>query len=97
MGYQIQYGQTMVKRKVIDHETDVNKPPLVKWIIISMVILVAVFLGNSGYLDFIIPGDKDITTAAFSAMIKDVQEGESINEAITAFCLEILDNGNAAN
>lgn len=40
--------------------------------------------------EFLIPGDPDDTCAAFSRMITNLQSGDSIGNAITTFCSEII-------
>ena len=43
-------------------------------------------------MDFLIPGDQKVTKHAFYSMINQVQQGENIAGAISAFCEEILIN-----
>ena len=92
MGYKIQYGHTMTKTFLRESERKNIRIPSIKWIIIACVLLLAVYLSGAGYLDFLIPGNKEVTAAAFSAMVEDVQNGKHVNTAFTEFCLEILDN-----
>lgn len=92
MSYQIQYGQTMTKTVIAETRNNAKRSPAIKWIGFSCVLLFVVFLGSAGYLDFLIPGDKEVTTAAFESMVEDVRAGESVKDAVAAFCLEILDS-----
>lgn len=97
MGYQIQYGQTMKRKIIFDQKKKTNSSMSIKLVILGLLITLSIFLGNSGYLDFMIPGNKEATTAAFESMIQDVQNGENVKEAITAFCLEILEGSNSVS
>ena len=40
--------------------------------------------------EVLIPGDPVITAAALDGMVEDLRNGDSIIEAITAFCREIM-------
>ena len=44
----------------------------------------------------LIPGDAQVTKNAFSFMLEQIQTGEPIEEAVSAFCREIIKNGNQA-
>ena len=44
-------------------------------------------------LRFLIPGDPDVTAAAFSEMVERVEMGEPLRESLLAFCREIIVNG----
>lgn len=46
--------------------------------------------------NFIIPGDDDVTQAAFAEFGNSLKEGVGIGEALTTFCQEIIDNANIA-
>ena len=96
MAYQIRYGQTMTKQPIRERKKAGKKTPALKWIALCLALLVVVFLGNSGYLDFLIPGDNAVTTAAFESMVTHVREGVTVRDAFTEFCLQIL-NGAQAN
>ncbi len=96
MAYQVRYGQTMIKQPIRERMRAGRKTPALKWIALCLILLVAVFLGNSGYLDFLIPGDNAVTTAAFESMVTHVREGVAVKDAFTEFCLQIL-NGAQTN
>lgn len=40
-----------------------------------------------------IPGDDKITSEAFSKLVTDLKDGNSMKNAITAFCETVLNNG----
>lgn len=89
MAYQIQYGKPSKKERL----ACIQNPKKLKiglYITVFLILLSIGLLGRLGKLDFLIPGDKQITKEAFHAMVEEVREGESVKEAITAFCEEIL-------
>lgn len=91
MGYRIQYGKITRMERVASPQAS-KKAAVVKTVIVVGVLVIAAFLGRLGFLDFLIPGDKEVTKEAFHAMLEDVREGEDVKTAITAFCAEILEN-----
>lgn len=93
MGYRIRYGQTAVKEVIAQKQLQKEKKMSLKWIAVACVMTAITILGKTGCLDFLIPGDKEVTRQAFSSMVENVREGENVKTAITAFCMEILNNG----
>ena len=91
MGYRIQYGKT-TKFENTASPLVVKKVAVVKTAVAVGILMLIVLLGNFGFLDFLIPGDKEVTKEAFCAMLEDVREGDDVKTAITTFCAEILDN-----
>ncbi len=41
-------------------------------------------------IDCLVPGDTKITTAAVECFLRDVKQGEALDEAVTAFCEVVL-------
>ena len=62
-----------------------------RWVSAAIILLALTMLSRSGYLDFLIPGDKTVTKQAFVSFVNDVSEGEGMKNAFTAFCQEVLD------
>ena len=97
MGYRIQYGQTMTKEEIKEPVDTKRMKPLLAIILLICIVFFFIFLGGTETLrDCFIPGDPEITEAAVKMFIEDVREGESIGDAITAFCLEIIDNADVS-
>lgn len=90
MGYRIQYGQTIIKVPLCETSCKRKATIPMKWIAAGCILLALMLLGRAGCLDFLIPGDTEITKHAFSSMVEEVREGEDVKTAITAFCVEIL-------
>ena len=65
---------------------------------VGIICLSLLTLGYFGMdkLQFLLPGEPSVTAAALDNMTNSLQEGETLQEAITAFCREILDNAQKA-
>ena len=89
MAYRIQYGKASKKeRTALLHSS--KKFYILKWGLAAAVVVLISLLGRFGFLDFLIPGDRDITKSAFQTMVEDVREGEHVKDAVIAFCEEII-------
>lgn len=69
-----------------------------KWLMIALAAIVALFViqkvdKTKEIKSLLIPGDPEVTAAAFSTMLENIREGEGVGDAVTAFCLEIISNG----
>jgi len=93
MGYKIQYDpQSNYK-----FPANMTRPLLKKWcvgaILLTFLVVGTVIAGNNGMLKNILyPGDPDVTSAALREMLSDIRAGESVKEAVTEFCIEIIEN-----
>ena len=47
---------------------------------------------HEAVVEWLIPGNKAVTRAAFSQLVEDLRGGESFSQAMSAFCLEILED-----
>lgn len=95
MGYHIQYGKTIVRTAILSPSIDKKKRPI--WILILLVITVLGYTIQSNrdiLRDYILPGDPEITAAAFGSLVDGIRQGENFGDAVTAFCLEIIENAN---
>ena len=93
MGYSIQYAPDLNIKYKAHKSTQINKK---RFFILSacLIIVTALFFGKvRNFLwELWIPGDADVTVAAFSEMLADVQQGTSVSKAVQDFCKEILKN-----
>lgn len=90
MSYQIQYES----EKNRQYPIKTNRLSVKRIVITATIaVLVICLLSSPSFKRFIIPGDPKITGAAFSRMIDDLQNGDTVGEAITTFCREIVHNG----
>lgn len=63
-------------------------------ILVGIGICIVAYYGliNSGILRYLIPGDAAVTTAAFSFMVEEIKAGETVGNAVFAFCKEVVSN-----
>lgn len=90
MAYRITYG-AMSFRKRLKQIRGTKQFYRIKYALLTAVATVSVLLGRFGVFDFLIPGDKEVTTTAFYNMIDDIGNGETIVEAFTTFCEVIVE------
>lgn len=88
MAYMIQYQPEddsrypPVKRKA-------DRRHIAMWMIGVVTVLIC-FLFGGEILDFLIPGDPEITKAAVAGIVEDLRNGMPITDVIDSFCGEIL-------
>lgn len=49
--------------------------------------------GRDRLRQVLLPGEETLTEAAFQDMMGDIRAGETLGDALTAFCREIVENG----
>jgi len=71
-----------------------------RWIAIGCTCLVlaasAVIWKYEAIRTFFLPGDPEVTAAAFGELVNCLRSGEDFREAVTAFCIEVLENAQIA-
>lgn len=93
MAYQINYGAPQPK----EYKRGLRKTR-VKLVAVGVLFLLVlgirlVFPGTGKKLrEFLLPGMTGETVAAFQVMVEDVRTGTSFEDAVTAFCREIIAN-----
>lgn len=89
MGYKIKYGNATQKTKITYTSSHYFRIALVA--LTSLVIIFAILsVGKDTLRTYFIPGNPDVTQAAFSQMITDLSNGESLGDAFVVFCKEII-------
>ena len=90
MGYQIQYGETMVKTYIPEGIT-ISSWKCIKRFMIIVLIFTAIFLGSRKEVqNFLLPGNGEVTRNAISKMVSNLKEGEPLGTSIEAFCVDIV-------
>ena len=93
MSYRVEYG---VSGESVFINTDKLRRKKQSGRIICAMLVVAILvygIVNGWIWDFLFPGHNEITKAAAENMIAEIQEGEPVADAVTAFCKEIVQNG----
>lgn len=91
MSYRIVYGPDRQKPKQrIDFRRHI--PMFVGIMALCLAVLLHFTGAAAGFKQFLLPGDAAVTEAALEAMIAEIQSGESFTDAVTAFCVEIVEN-----
>ena len=86
MAYQIRYEDTAVIKKTKPQQKIISA-----WIVsLCVVALLAGSLRLESVQNFLIPGDPEVTKAAFSAFTRNLENGDSFTDAATAFCRQII-------
>ena len=92
MGYQIRYDAIGIQNRK-------GRDKLRGWIAsICVLLLIAGAItvktvGLTWVQEVLLPGDPDVTAAALEGMVEDLRQGDSLGQAIRAFCEEIIANG----
>ena len=88
MGYQIQYEPGKNRKYPTKSPKNSNAT---RAVVITMILVVCLGVGlRTGWL---IPGDPQVTKAAFSDMVDMLRGGHSVQDSLSAFCTEVLEHG----
>ena len=91
MAYQISYGPVKTKHPVA------RRAKTGRWLLLTLcaaALVVGLQVSEVGKTvwNWILPGDPQVTGAALDTMVEELKEGNSVGEAVTAFCREIIEN-----
>ena len=89
MGYRIEYDSGRKKKFSVK-----QKRLVPAWLILSALGAAALLLFGRRLTYLLLPGDPDVTAAALSEMAFGLKEGQSLSEAVSAFCREIVTHAN---
>ena len=92
MGYTIQYGPAG-KAEAAWHAKRRKKSGVILAVCVLAVAFVAIVLSGDfeQIKNYLIPGDLEVTKAAFAQFTENIRQGDTVGDAITAFCREIID------
>lgn len=94
MGYKIIYGDG--PRRADDKAESGNRIRiLTATCLLMFCILVRMFWPEGTMLlrDVVLPGEQTVTEAAFETFLSGIRTGSSFQDALTAFCTEVIHNG----
>lgn len=93
MGYRVEYDISG-KRVFVNTDKEKRRKRLARFVCILSVMAVLVHgIVDRWIWDFLFPGYNDSTVDAAENMIAQIREGAPIGDAVTAFCKEIIQNG----
>ena len=92
MSYRVSYNPELsaLYPQKMPHIRKISKSFVV--IGLAMALTAGAFLRDNIF-HVLIPGDPEVTAAAFSAMVERVEMGEPLRESLLVFCQEIIVNG----
>lgn len=93
MAYRIIYGEGTIRKQIIKLTPRKWKAGLLGVIAAVLAVSMMVPQARLWIRDLLLPGDEDITAAALEGMASDLSSGETVREAVEAFCKEILAGG----
>ena len=93
MGYRISYENGGIRTRISPPKNIGRKRFLFFGAVFALAIFMIAFHQSSRVRRFFLPGNKAVTEAAVTELVESVQRGEHFEDAITAFCKQIIDNG----
>ena len=93
MGYRVVYGKTLEKTQFKDKKQQTTKQIAV-WAVALFAAIGICWIGWShpDIRHYLLPGDPEITGEALDQLIDNIKDGDSLSDAVTAFCKEIIDS-----
>ena len=52
----------------------------------------SLIIAKTGWMQYLIPGDPEVTVEAFSTMVEQIETGTPVGESLRSFCKEIIAN-----
>lgn len=93
MAYIINYECTSVTKERNKSERKISNKAFLVATLISLIVLVWVITPvRVAVLDRFLPGKGEVTRKAVDQFVSDVKNGDSVKEAFTDFCFEIINN-----
>jgi hypothetical protein len=93
LGYSLKYEQGVVKTTFNENKIKIDKKRITITVLGCVIVAILMLSGKSNEMrEYIFPGNADVTEAALNTLITDIKDGESLGDAISAFCKEIYIN-----
>ena len=92
MGYAIQYTTGTAKKYPLKRKIRLHKKKTVL-AVCGVIAVLAALMQISAVRRLLLPGDPVITERAIVKMVDELQAGEGLQEAVTAFCREVIQGG----
>ena len=89
VSYMIEYEPH--KKSLYPCRKRIKRNNSVKIIFCMTLLLIGVFVCRSESVrEWLIPGDAQVTSEAFTTMITELREGETMGDAVAAFCVQVI-------
>ena len=93
MSYRIEYRSGGELRKSWKPKRPIGRVAVVICVLSLVAGALAIkHTGLSWVKTVLLPGDPAVTAAALENMVENIRDGESLVDAVTAFCREIIEN-----
>lgn len=92
MGYRIEYDGIGVKK----HRGPVKRGGRIAYVCVLLLVAGAITVKTVGLTwvqEVLLPGDPEVTAMALEGLVEDLRQGDTLGQAIKAFCEEIIANG----
>jgi len=93
MGYRILYENGLGEKTAYAPKCTDWKKRLLILGIAALMLAMLIAPVRTKIVHMLIPGDPKITSEAFFQMVSDLKNGDSVKNAVTAFCETVLNNG----
>ena len=86
MAYKIEYQMQTIKKSQIKKKKEISV------VLIAVCLIAAVFVLRFGAAlgEMLLMGEGAVAKDAVEQMVADIKAGESLTDAVTAFCMEII-------
>ncbi len=90
MSYCIEYTSGVSKKYPMKTKQKIKKQTVIAIVSVVTVALLCLPVVRESVKQLLMPGDPVITEAAFISMVEQLGAGESVYDAVTVFCKEII-------
>ena len=90
MKYKIEYSPETAH--LYPQKNEKKRKSAGNWLIVVFLVAAILWVRLNGIPDFMIPGNKEVTRHAAATLMENLQEGSTMNEAVTVFCQTILEH-----
>lgn len=88
MAYRIEYDSGGATRQEVR-----KKRFSAVWLVLAVAAAILIPGIRTAVWHWLLPGDGAVTAQALGELVTDLQTGEPLGEAVTAFCREIISHG----
>lgn len=94
MAYRIIYGEDpVITKQRRSRPLRLQTMTAVFFLLFALLVSFTWSEGTEKLREYLIPGERSVTQAAFQTFVEDLQEGEPVGDALTTFCRDIISHG----